>query len=88
MVVFSDITDTTCYRTSHVILEVAVESLMLTVVNFEVCELTTAMLSRKGAFLHIHVLSVLLFLFGLHVRSTTDSSNAACTNIIAILIIE
>lgn len=88
MVVFSDAIDTTLDRTSHIILEVTVESLMLTVVNFEVCELATAMLGCKGAFLHINILSILLFLFGVDVRTTSDSTNATSSDVIAVLIVK
>ena len=63
MVVFCDIAYTTGDGAGHIVLEVAVESLMLTVVDLEVGKLAAAMLCCQWAFLHIYILSILLFLF-------------------------
>ena len=46
---------------SHVVLKVTVKGLVLAVFNFQVGEVASAVLGRKGPLFHVNVLLVLLF---------------------------
>jgi hypothetical protein len=60
MMTFADASSDTA---RYIILEVTVEGLMFAVLNFEIGEVATAMLSGQWTFFHIDVLILLLFLW-------------------------
>ena len=71
---------TTSNTARNIILEVTIKGLMFAIFDFQISELTSAVLSSKRAFLHVDIV-VFLFLLGVCVISR-------CINVIAVLVVE
>lgn len=50
------------HRLAYVVFEVTVKSMLLNILNFEICKVTSTMLSCQWPFLHIELVDVLIFL--------------------------